>query len=154
MDLEIPSQSSSFTWASDEFASLNCSDVRRQRRLVRVASNFIQHPGGSIPDASGDWAGTKACYRLFDHEDIRCGAVLAAHRDAMHGRLLADNRDGILLVIQDTTSLNFGSRTSTDGFGPIGNRSVSEPPGLFVHGQLRCGRSILHQELNRHVSGW
>ena len=139
MDFEIPSQSSSWTWASHEFATLNCGDVRRQRRFVRVASDFIQHPGASIPDVSGDWAGTKACYRLFDHEEIRCEAVLAAHRDAMLGRLLAEARDGVLLVIQDTTSLNFSSRTSTDGFGPIGNRSVSEAPGLFVHGQLVVG---------------
>ena len=139
MDFEIPSEPLSRTWASREFATLNCGDVRRQRRFVRVASDFIQHPGASIPEASGDWAGTKACYRLFDHEQIRCEAVLAAHRDAMLGRLRDQGGDDMLLVVQDTTSLNFSTRGCVEGFGPIGNVSVSQAPGLFVHGQLVVG---------------
>jgi hypothetical protein len=139
MVFEIRSESSSATWASNEFATLNCGDVRRHRRFVRVASDFIQHPGASIPEASTDRAGSKACYRLFDHGKIRCGAILAAHRDAMLGRLAAEPGEDALLVIQDTTSLNFGPRSCVDGFGPIGNVSVSRVPGLFVHGQLVVG---------------
>lgn len=139
MDFEIPSETLSRTWASHEFATLNCGDVRRQRRFVRVASDFIQHPGSSIADASGDWAGTKACYRLFDHEEIHCEAVLAAHRDAMLGRLRDLSENNVLLVVQDTTSLNFSNRGCVEGFGPIGNGSVLKAPGLHVHGQLVVG---------------
>ena len=139
MVFETPSESSSMRWASHEFATLNCGDVRRHRRFVRVASDFIQHPGASIPDASAGWAGSKACYRLFDHKDIRCEAVLAAHRDAVLGRLVAEQTESALLVVQDTTSLNFGPRSCVEGFGPIGNGSVSNAPGLYVHGQLVVG---------------
>ena len=139
MFFEFSSESSSSTWASNEFATLHCGDVRRHRRFVRVASDFIQHPGASIPEASTDWAGSKACYRLFDHGEIRCEAILAAHRDAMLGRIAAEPGEDALLVIQDTTSLNFGPRSCVDGFGPIGNASVSKVPGLFVHGQLVVG---------------
>lgn len=67
MDLETPSTAAIRSWAATEFASLDCKDVRRKRRFERVASDFLSQPGVSIPNACGDWAGTKACYRLFDH---------------------------------------------------------------------------------------
>ncbi len=136
MDFDIPSEPLTRAWAAREFATLDCGDARRQRRFVHVASDFIQHPGASIPEASGDWAGTKACYRLFDHEDVRDGAILAAHRDAMLGRLRDCGKNDVLLVVQDTTSLNFSGRACIEDFGPIGNVDVNKAPGLFVHGQL------------------
>lgn len=136
MHFQIPSEPLTRAWAAGEFATLDCGDVRRLRRFVRVASDFIQHPGASIPEVSKDWAGTKACYRLFDRDEINADSILAAHRDAMLGRLRDDGGNDTLLVVQDTTSLNFSGREDIEGFGPIGNVSEKKAPGLFVHGQL------------------
>lgn len=144
MDLDIPSDELSLDWAKNEFATLKCKDVRIRKRFQRVASDFIQHPGASIPNSCKDWAGTKACYRLFDSDDIKVDAILSAHRDAVIQRFeVAD--ENVMLVIQDTTSLNFRSLQCVEGFGPIGsvsgkgNRSDLKTPGLFIHGQLVVG---------------
>jgi len=141
MDLEIPSASASCSWASIEFASLVWTDVRRKRRFEHVAANFLHQPGASIPNACGDWAGTKACYRLFDHQEVTDTGILEAHREAAFGRLTVDDEDGFLLVIQDTSALNFSTRSEMEGLGPTASHGSKKAPGLFLHGHLVVGES-------------
>ncbi len=141
MDLEIPTASASCYWSSTEFASLVCKDIRRKRRFERVAADFLNQPGVSIPNACGDWAGTKACYRLFDHQEVTAERILEAHRDATLARLAADDEDGCLLVIQDTSALNFSTRSGMEGLGPTGSHGSQKTPGLFLHGHLVVGES-------------
>lgn len=142
MDLEIPSVAAVRAWASTEFAALDCKDVRRQRRFERVAADFLNQPGVPIPDACGDWAGAKACYRLFDHPEITDQRILNAQREATVGRLADDEADDFLLVIQDTTALNFSTRRAMEGLGPIGSQKVhKKTPGFFLHGHLVVGES-------------
>jgi len=136
MHFEIPAASEADLWANQEFAALACSDARRKRRFVRVASDFLRNPTASVPASCGDWAGTKACYRLFDHEEIRADSILEAHRAAMLARLNASDASLPLLFIQDTTSLNFGTRESLEGLGSIGTVGATKVPGIFVHGHL------------------
>jgi hypothetical protein len=106
-----------------------------------VAANFLEQPGASIPDACGDWAGTKACYRLFDHEEVTDKRILEAHREATLGRLAASDEAGFLLVIQDTSALNFSTRSKMKGLGPTGSQGSRKTPGLFLHGHLMVGES-------------
>jgi hypothetical protein len=141
MDLETPSSAATRAWAATEFAALDCRDVRRKRRFERVASDFLSQPGVSIPHACGDWAGTKACYRLFDHAEMTEDRILDAHRGATCGRLAGDGEEGFLLVIQDTSALNFSTRSAMEGLGPIGSQKVNRTPGLFLHGHLVVGES-------------
>lgn len=127
------------SWAEREFASLDCKDERRKRRFVRVAGNFADQPGASIPKACGDWSGTKACYRLFEHEVIEPGAILESHRVAMLNRLKESTSGTPLLVVQDTTSLNYATHDATEGLGPTCQHGKKGTPGLFIHGQLVVG---------------
>ncbi|HEY8961073.1 MAG TPA: IS4 family transposase [Luteolibacter sp.] len=136
MHFEIPAASEADLWAHQEFAALACSDARRKRRFLRVASDFLRNPTASVPAACGDWAGTKACYRLFDHEEIRADSILEAHRAALLARLDASQSTQPLLFIQDTTALNFGTRESLEGLGSIGTVGATKVPGIFVHGHL------------------
>lgn len=134
MHLDVLAAEAARVWAGQEFAALNCTDVRRKRRFLRVASDFVQNPASTVPDACGGWAGTKACYRLFDHEEIRDHTILEAHRAALLSRLRGAALP--LLFIQDTTTLNYDSRSSLDELGSIGTVGSSKIPGLFVHGQM------------------
>ena len=150
MDLDIPSEELSLDWAKNEFASLKCKDLRIRKRFQRVASDFIQHPGATIPNACKTWAGTKACYRLFDSDDITADSIFSAHRNAVIQRVEASDEDA-LLVIQDTTSLNYNNLQCVEGFGPIGStrgkgkRSDRITQGLFLHGQLVVsGNGVVH----------
>ena len=139
MELDSPDPQAALAWARREFASLGCGDVRRQQRFIRVASDFVQHPGASVPIACGDWAGTKACYRLFEHPEMDCDTILAAHRTAMMTRLREEQRPDPLLVVQDTTSLNFATRGHTEGLGPTATHGKKRTPGLFIHSHLVVG---------------
>jgi hypothetical protein len=139
MDLDLPDEQAALSWAETEFATLDCGDARRDRRFLRVASDFIRTPAAAIPAACGDWAGTKACYRLFDQPEVNSGAILSAHRAAMLDRLRAANDATTLLVVQDTSALNYDNHRSKEGLGPTGAHGKDRSPGLFVHGQLVAG---------------
>lgn len=139
MDLNLPARADALTWAQREFQSLDCGDERRKRRFQRVAADFVLNPSAPVPAACGDWAGTKACYRLFDRPETGFKEILGAHRDSMLGRLRASGDDSPLLVVQDTTSLNYGNHGSKEGLGPIGSQGKARTPGLFLHGLLVVG---------------
>lgn len=138
-DLNPPDSQGALSWAETEFATLDCGDARRDRRFVRVASDFIRNPAAAISAACGGWAGTKACYRLFDQPEVNSGAILSAHRAAMLERLRAADGGTTLLVLQDTTSLNYDTHRSKQGLGPTSANGKDRTPGLFVHGQLVAG---------------
>ena len=139
MAIDSASETARLSWAGTEFATLDCGDARRKRRFLRVASDFIRNPTSAVPAACGDWAGTKACYRLFDQPEINSVAILAAHRAAMLERLRATQDDAPLLVVQDTTTLNYSTHRSKEGLGPTSANGKDLSPGLFVHGQLVVG---------------
>jgi len=127
----------SLEWAEIELATLNIKDTRRAKRLKKTAANFHANPGQSIPQASGSAAEAKATYRLLSSEKIDVEDVLASHGDALKKRI-AESGEKVLLVPQDTTSLNFASRPNTEGLGPIGNKTESKQ-GFFAHSSLCVG---------------
>lgn len=137
--MDLPSDPAALEWARREFESLDCADKRLDRRFVRVASDFLRNPGASVPSACGDWSGAKACYRLFDHPQVSSTAILAAHRSAMMDRLRTADKTTPLLVIQDTTTLNYSTHGSKEGLGPTSANGRDRTPGLFVHGLLAVG---------------
>lgn len=139
MDLAKPTDTAIENWAAEQFRTLACGDERRQRRLQRVAGDFMRKPGVSIPEACGDWAGAKACYRLFDCGQLRFDPMLASLREATHEKLRGEEAEDFLLVVQDTTSLNFSTRTKLEGLGPTGSLGEKKTPGLLLHSHLAIG---------------
>lgn len=119
-------------WVENEFRTLDLGDPRRVRRLKKIAADLHAQPGASIPRASGDWAGSKAAYRLFDNEALDPAAVLAAHRQAALERARGQ---AVVLAVQDTTSLNFSTHRHTRGLGPISN-NADKTIGLLLHTTL------------------
>ena len=49
-------------WAQNEFAFAELGDPRRSKRLVKIATQLADHPGGTLPQAFEDWAELKAAY--------------------------------------------------------------------------------------------
>lgn len=115
-----------------EFRTLDLGDPRRERRLKKIAADLPAQPGASLPRASGDWAGSKAAYRLFDNEALDPAAVLGAHRAAALARARGQ---AVVLAVQDTTSLNFSTHRHTRGLGPISN-NADKTIGLLLHSTL------------------
>lgn len=72
-----------------------------------------------MPQASEDWARTKATYRLWSNKKVSEEGILEGHRTSTIERMKAHR---VVLAVQDTTDFNFShhkSKTKSAGFGPI-----------------------------------
>jgi hypothetical protein len=100
--------------------------------MQRVAEQLSAKLRTPIYSAAGDWAAAKAAYRLFDNEKVQAEKILAPHREQTLKRMSGEEE---ILVIQDSTYLNFGVGKKGDDLGPIGD-SRSKAQGLILHHSL------------------
>jgi hypothetical protein len=102
-------------WVHQEFAGAKLGDCRLQQRLFDLAEAFFARPTATIAQALSV-AGAKAAYRFFDHEHTTLKALLEPHRLATLARM---RREGVVLVVQDTLSLDFSTHRTVAGTGAI-----------------------------------
>jgi hypothetical protein len=117
-------------WAQFTFGSALLGDQRRTRRLVRIASDFMRQPHASLPAQARSLAALKAAYRWFESHAISHSAILAPHTRSTRGRAGAEP---LVLLVQDTTTLDFTHHPTTEGLGPI-DSGIGR--GFFVHSSL------------------
>jgi len=115
-------------WAWREFGQAELGDVRRTRRAVKFAAKMVCEPACSIPRALSNECEIKGAYRLIENDGVSHSGLLSGH--VKHASELV-RQEKKVLVIQDTTSLNFGER---EGLGPIHNRLASK--GMYAHTAL------------------
>jgi len=73
--------------AEQEFEDLDLGDVRRTRRLIKLADDLSAQPTGSIPMTCEGWAETKAAYRLLDNPATDWREILEVHTQRTVGRM-------------------------------------------------------------------
>lgn len=117
-------------WAESEFHGAELGDVRRTRRLVRLAEKIALVPGRSLPEAAGGWADLKAAYRLMDSDSVSFEQVIAPHWRRTRAACLAG---GEFLIVEDTTAVSFNGREAAEGLGPLGEGGGT---GLWLHSAL------------------
>ncbi|MGP0066493.1 MAG: hypothetical protein ACLQGP_23255 [Isosphaeraceae bacterium] len=101
------------------FGEARIGHVGRTRRLVRAADAIIQHPGGTLTQKFHELAPLDAFYRLANRPEITHRAVLDPHRRRTLC-LIGASTDPILLI-HDTTELDYTSITSLASLGQIGD---------------------------------
>jgi hypothetical protein len=119
------------SFGEEHFDEADLGDRRRNRRLVRLADKIVQHPGGTLPDKVNDPASLKALYRLMNSEDVTHEAVLASSRERTL-RLMRET-DGTVLVLHDSTELDYTGLKSILTLGQLGNGSCR---GYLAHNVL------------------
>jgi hypothetical protein len=119
-------------WSALELRHVDLGDRRLNRRLVKLVDDLLHAPEASVPQASGDWAATKAAYRFWNNPRVDPDAIRAAHRDSTLQRL-PDHEDELILAIQDTTSFDFTDHPDTTGLGYLAH---SKRSGLWLHSVL------------------
>jgi len=119
-------------WVRREFGGAKLGDRRLEERLLQLGTAFFAQPQANIPQACGSPAAAKAAYRFFDHDRVTMDALLEPHHQATIDRM---RRESVVLVAQDTSSLNYTMHPEMQGIGPISNR-VNGPQGLLVHSAL------------------
>jgi hypothetical protein len=86
--------------------------------------------------SGGDRAAIKGFYGFVDstRDDVTSEAIMAGHRERTIGRMM---NQSFVLVLQDTTDLNFASRHETEGLGVVGtNQTGAKSYGLQLHTSL------------------
>jgi hypothetical protein len=116
-------------WAEEEFGNAQLGHERLRKRLLKIARDFYARPQAQIPQACQSRAATKAAYRFFQHPETTMDALLGPHIEATQQRI---GKEKIVLVVQDTTSLNYSTHPATNDLGPIGS-SPDGIVGLIVH---------------------
>lgn len=107
------------SWAEATFGDVQLGDPRRTRRLVQIATALAARPSASLPAQLRDPAALKATYRLLASDAVTFAAVLGPHRAQTRA---AAAREPVVLVVQDTTELDFTAHPATTGLGPVGTQ--------------------------------
>ena len=116
-------------WPEEEFGDADFGDKRLTNRLVSLARDFYARPQVSVPQACQSRAKTKAAYRFFEHPRMSMDKVLEQHYESTLGRV---SQEGLVLAVQDTTTLNYSAHPATENLGPIGYR-LDKGIGLILH---------------------
>lgn len=116
-------------WAEWNFADAALGDRRRTRRLVEAAAKIAAHPEKPFTQVF-DWNELRGFYRLCDQSQATLAAVLEPHwqqtRQAM-------GQHALVLIVHDTTELDYSSHPHLLGVGQIGNENGR---GFLQHNSL------------------
>jgi hypothetical protein len=134
------------SWAADELRYIDLGDKRLNDRLVTIVEHLALRPTASVPEASGGWANTKATYRFWDSQYVTPEAIRAAHQQSTCDRVRGCP---VVLVVQDTTNLDFTHHPKTRGLGYL---DQAQRQGLKVHSALAVSvhgvpLGLVHQEV-------
>ena len=116
-------------WTEEEFGDAALGDKRLVNRLMQLGGSFFAMPTANIPQSCSGAASAKAAYRFFDNDDVSMNAIIAPHFATTEQRVRAHD---IVLVVQDSTSLNYTNHPQTLGLGPI-NNTQNTSVGLLLH---------------------
>lgn len=119
-------------WAEEEFGTVRLYDDRLKQRLYTVAQDFYKNPQANIPEACGSKARTMGAYRFFQNPKVTMDVVLTAHTEATIERI---KEQRVVLVPQDTTTLDYSTHPMTEGLGPTNNQE-DQAIGLLLHDTL------------------
>ncbi len=129
MPCERPEQPTD--WIDNEFGGLRVWDQRLKERLHQIAEDCwgdLQSP--SLTRRCGDRARTMGAYRFFKNPKVSMPIILEAHQQAVVERMA---EHPLVLIPQDTTSINYTGHRDAGDMGPIGSKAKGGPIGLMMH---------------------
>jgi len=104
------------SWVAKETVAADLGDTRLNQRLGIVLNRLGDKPGISIPAASKGWAEIQAAYRFFSNDKVTMEKILGAHEPATLERIKSHS---VVLLVNDTTQLNYVVERKKEGFGTI-----------------------------------
>ncbi|MEY2876451.1 MAG: hypothetical protein RLZZ373_3822 [Pseudomonadota bacterium] len=121
-------------WAQEEFGRCRLSAPLTER-LMTMARDFWSRPMADIPEACQSVSKMQAAYRFLSNDDVEFETLLQPHYAATEQRISDLDKGSVVLVAQDTTSVNYSALKDIDGLGPIGT-TVDGAQGLHLHSSL------------------
>jgi hypothetical protein len=131
-------------WVEAEFAHADVGHQDATQRLVRIAQAKALNPSAPYTECfAGNRHELKAYYRFINkqHDRMTPAGILSGHRRETTRRIKAHRR---VLVVRDTTDLNFSERLHCNDLGDIGkNQTGVVSRGLKMHSLLPLSESGL-----------
>lgn len=115
-----------------EYENSALGDVRRKRRLVKLADRMNQEPSASFPVAARDDAALEGTYRFLSNPQVTSEAILAGHYARTAERASAYES---VIAIHDTSNFEFGGDAVRKGLGPLRGKGQ----GFLGHFSLAVG---------------
>jgi hypothetical protein len=123
------------SWVEQEFGGVDLGHQDRDQRLVEIVSAKAHNPAAPYTECfGGNRHQLKSFYRFMGKEEVTPQTILAGHRQRTIGRMKGRKR---VLLVQDSTDLDFSDRLHCNGLGVIGtNQTGAKSPGLRMHSAL------------------
>lgn len=116
-------------WAKQTFADAELGDRRRTRRLLDSAAKIAAYPEKPFTQVF-DWNELRGFYRLCDQEEATLEAVSRPHWEQTRQAM---RRQALVLIVHDTTELDYSSHHKLQGAGQVGNEHGK---GFLQHNSL------------------
>jgi hypothetical protein len=107
-------------WAEATFGSVQLGDPRRDRRAVAIAHALATETGASLPKQLHDAAALEATYRFVHSGHVSYEDLIRPHVETTR-QDCREHKE--VLLIQDTTEVDYQHHPKTSGLGPVGNGS-------------------------------
>src|SRR6202163_5103082 len=101
------------------FGDADLGHRRRTKCLRRGADLIYRHPGGTLPAKLHSPKDYKAMDRLMNRPEVTHPAVLQTHQQ--HTLQQMRQTKSVVLVLHDTTELDYSGLLSIADLGPIGS---------------------------------
>jgi hypothetical protein len=100
----------------EEYTGADLGDIRRVRRLKKLAGDLVREPAASFPMAADDNAALEGTYRFLSNEAVTPDGILAGHRQRTAERAAAYDW---VVAIHDTSNFEFRGEAPREGLGPM-----------------------------------
>lgn len=94
-----------------ELKGIDLRDERLNNRSQQIIEALAANPEASVNSACDGWSDTLAAYRFFNNRAVDPDRILQPHMEATKRRM---NEHPVVLVVQDTTELDYTSHPPDD----------------------------------------
>jgi Transposase DNA-binding len=105
-------------WAEQTFGEVQLGHCSRRGRAVKMAAAIAADPAGSLPKQMGSEAALHAASRFLQTPQVSYEQLMRPHQEQTRAAMRKPQR---VLLIQDTTEVDYQQHPTTTGLGPIGN---------------------------------
>src|SRR5713226_7728198 len=105
-------------WAEHTFGSVRLGYQSRTERAVEMAQAIAHDPPASLPAQMQGEAALEGAYRFLQTPDVTYEKLMRPHLEQTRA---AARQPKQVLLIQDTTEVDYQPHPTTTGLGPIGN---------------------------------
>ncbi len=118
-----------FHVGTKNFATVDLRDERSTRRLMHSAAKIAAHPQKPFNQVF-DWNELRGFYRLCHKETATLSAIQGPHWQQTRADMA---QQPLVLILHDTTVMDFTNHTALEGTGPIGD---GDGRGFLQHNSL------------------